>query len=61
MQVIERSGTTFAFPSQTVYLQQIDPPEIMAPPPRSETAANVQAELASAGRTKGFGESDGAA
>ena len=61
MQVIERSGTTFAFPSQTVYLQHIDPPEIMAPPPRSETAANVQAELASAGRTKGFGESDGAA
>lgn len=32
MEIIERAGTGFAFPSRTVYLQQADPPEIMAPP-----------------------------
>lgn len=32
MQIIERAGTGFAFPSRTIYLQQADPPEIMAPP-----------------------------
>ena len=36
MQIIERAWhISFAFPSQTLYMQQIDPPEIMAPPPRS--------------------------
>lgn len=60
MQIIERSGTTFAFPSQTIYMQQVDPPEIMAPPPKSEAARTAQHELAGVERTKGFGESDGA-
>lgn len=60
MQIIERSGTAFAFPSQTLYLQQVDPPEIMAPPPRSEQARAAQKELEGAGPAKGFGESDGA-
>lgn len=30
--IIEEAGTGFAFPSQTVYLQQQDPPEILTPP-----------------------------
>lgn len=59
MQIIERAGTSFAFPSQTLYMQQVDPPEIMAPPPRSALADNAKAELESAGTTKGFGESGG--
>lgn len=59
MQIIERAGTSFAFPSQTLYMQQIDPPEIMAPPPRSALADSAKAELESAGTTKGFGESGG--
>lgn len=30
--IVEEAGTSFAFPSQTVYLQQLDPPEILTPP-----------------------------
>ncbi|MFN3314181.1 MAG: mechanosensitive ion channel family protein [Hyphomonas sp.] len=32
MDIIERNGAAFAFPSQTIYLNQSDPPEIMSPP-----------------------------
>lgn len=32
MDIIERNGAAFAFPSQTIYLSQPDPPEIMTPP-----------------------------
>ena len=32
MDIIERNGAAFAFPSQTIYMDQSDPPEIMAPP-----------------------------
>jgi MscS family membrane protein len=32
MEIIEAAGTGFAFPSRTIYLQQSDPPEFMAPP-----------------------------
>tara|TARA_Y100000052_G_scaffold27558_1_gene36319 strand:+ start:13683 stop:14936 length:1254 start_codon:yes stop_codon:yes gene_type:complete len=41
MDIIEKAGTGFAFPSRTVYMQQQDPPEIMSPPelsPRVEQA-----------------------
>ena len=34
MDIIETAGTGFAFPSRTIYLQETDPPEIMAPPAR---------------------------
>jgi MscS family membrane protein len=60
MQIIERSGTAFAFPSQTIYMQQVDPPEIMAPPPRSDLARAAREELETAGTTKGFGETENA-
>lgn len=52
MQIIERSGTSFAFPSRTVYLQQQDPPEIMAPPARSRNAGKQDLD-----QPEGFGES----
>ncbi|OZB13450.1 MAG: mechanosensitive ion channel protein MscS [Hyphomonas sp. 34-62-18] len=32
MDIIERNGAAFAFPSQTIYMNQEDPPEIMSPP-----------------------------
>lgn len=32
MDIIERNDAAFAFPSQTIYLNQEDPPEIMVPP-----------------------------
>ncbi|MGA1341877.1 MAG: mechanosensitive ion channel family protein [Hyphomonas sp.] len=60
MQIIERAGTAFAFPSQTVYLQHTDPPEIMSPPPSRELARSLQAELRGTDNTKSSGESDGA-
>lgn len=45
-EIIERAGTGFAFPSRTLYMQQQDAPEVIAPPARSETVARVQAERA---------------
>lgn len=32
MEIIERNGAAFALPSQTIYMKQEDPPEIMTPP-----------------------------
>ena len=51
MEIIEKAGTGFAFPSRTVYMQQQDPPEIMSPPelsPRVEQARQAKLEFASA-------------
>ncbi len=46
MDIIERAGTSFAFPSRTLYMQQQDPPEIMAPPARSEKVAAMLTDQA---------------
>lgn len=59
MQIIERAGTGFAFPSQTVYLHKEDPPEIIAPPPTSQATREAQRALAGEGPPRGYGESDG--
>ena len=58
MDIIERSGTGFAFPSRTLYMQQQDPPEIMAPPARSEAVARVAAAKAGQDQARGMGEAD---
>ena len=45
MEIIEKAGTGFAFPSRTVYMQQQDPPEIMSPPelsPRVEQSRQAK-------------------
>lgn len=36
MDIIARNGAAFAFPSQTIYMGQSDPPEIMSPPEGSQ-------------------------
>ena len=46
----------FAFPSQTVYLQQTDPPEIMAPPARSESAERASKAIENTRQPRGIGE-----
>ena len=58
MDIIEKAGTGFAFPSRTIYLQQQDPPEIMAPPARSERVERARLEIAEQERTRGMGEAD---
>lgn len=58
MDIIEKAGTGFAFPSRTIYMQQQDPPEIMAPPARSEAVERTQREMADLERTRGLGEAD---
>ncbi len=58
IEIIERAGTSFAFPSRTLYMQQQDPPEIMAPPPRSEATLRAIAEKDNIERTRGLGEAD---
>lgn len=58
MEIIEKAGTGFAFPSRTVYLQQMDPPEIMTPPARSENVERTRKAIASTERRGGLGEAD---
>ncbi len=59
MDIIERAGTGFAFPSRTIYLQHQDPPELVAPPEHSRTVKEAHAEIeAESPRVRGFGESD---
>ena len=56
MDIIARAGTDFAFPSQTVYLQQTDPPEIIAPPARSESAERASKAIENTRQPRGIGE-----
>lgn len=58
MEIIEKAGTSFAFPSQTIYLQETDPPEIMAPPARSEGFERARQKIEHATRRKGYGEAE---
>ncbi|MEM0985269.1 MAG: mechanosensitive ion channel domain-containing protein [Pseudomonadota bacterium] len=58
IEIIERAGTGFAFPSRTLYMQQQDPPEIMAPPARSEATLRALQDKADVERTRGMGEAD---
>ena len=56
MDIIARAGTDFAFPSQTIYLQQTDPPEIIAPPARSESAERASEVIENTHQPSGIGE-----
>lgn len=58
MDIIEKAGTSFAFPSQTIYMQETDPPEIMAPPARSEGFERAQLRMKDVKRRRGMGEAD---
>ncbi len=59
MDIIASAGTGFAFPSRTIYMQQQDPPEIMAPPATSEGVMKARQEMAIAERVGGMrGEDD---
>jgi len=58
MEIIERAGTSFAFPSRTLYMQQQDPPEIISPPARSDATLNALAERKRLEGSRGMGEAD---
>jgi MscS family membrane protein len=58
MNIIEQAGTSFAFPSQTIYMQETDPPEIMAPPARSEGVERARKMITDSGKRRGMGEAD---
>lgn len=61
MDIISAAGTSFAFPSRTIYMQQQDAPEIMAPPARSagvEKARREKDEVERVGGMRG-GEDEG--
>lgn len=56
IEIIEAAGTSFAFPSTTMYVQEQDAPEIIHPPSLSENVAKMRAlkgEMSSAGRNAG--------
>lgn len=59
MNIIERAGTGFAFPSRTVYMQQQDPPEIMSPPERSPAVQRAKIEMIARDKASGVGDGDG--
>ena len=58
MDIIEKAGTSFAFPSQTIYMLETDPPEIMAPPARSEGVERARQMIAASESRRGLGEAD---
>ncbi len=58
LEIIEKAGTSFAFPSQTIYMQETDPPEIMAPPARSEGFERAQLRMEDVKRRRSMGEAD---
>ena len=60
IEIVEAAGTSFAFPSRTLYMQQQDTPEIIHPPTLSENVEKMRvlkAERGSAGYQPG--EEDG--
>lgn len=58
MEIIERAGTGFAFPSRTLYMQQQDPPEIITPPARSEAVERTRLAKEARARMGGIGQAD---
>ena len=56
MDIIEKSGSSFAFPSSTVYLQQQDPPEILQPPAPSDARQRAEALIAAFGTNQARGD-----
>ena len=54
MDIIAAAGTGFAFPSRTIYMQQQDAPEIMAPPARSASAEKALREIAEVEKVGGM-------
>ncbi len=59
MNIIEKAGTGFAFPSRTVYMQQQDPPEIMSPPELSPRVERARLEKLAHAKASGLGDGDG--
>ncbi len=57
IEIVERAGTGFAFPSRTLYMQQQDAPEIVSPPEISDRVRRLLEEKSTA-RARG-GEDDG--
>jgi len=47
IEIVENAGTSFAFPSRTLYMQQQEPPELIHPPTLSEGVAKMRAIKAS--------------
>jgi MscS family membrane protein len=42
MEIVKAAGTDFAFPSRTLYMQSVDPPQIFEPPGPSADALRLQ-------------------
>lgn len=59
MNIIERAGTGFAFPSRTLYMQQQDPPEIMSPPELSERVDRARIAKLEHEKSHSLGDGEG--
>ena len=59
MNIIEKAGTGFAFPSRTVYMQQQDPPEIMSPPELSPRVEQARIEKLAHAKAVDMDDDDG--
>ena len=58
IEIVENAGTSFAFPSRTLYMQQQDAPEIIHPPTLSENVAKMRA-IKEQSYSIGGGDDDG--
>ncbi len=56
MGIVERAGTSFAFPSRTLYMQEQDPPEVISPPEVSERVRRLLEKKSTASARGGEGE-----
>ncbi|MAP94603.1 MAG: mechanosensitive ion channel protein MscS [Ponticaulis sp.] len=59
MDIIEKAGTGFAFPSRTLYMQQQDPPEIMSPPELSPRVERARIEKLAHDKATAMDDDDG--
>lgn len=59
IEIVEKAGTGFAFPSRTLYMQQQEPPEVVHPPTLSESVHKMRALKGSSSAGMNAGAEDG--
>jgi len=57
--IVEKAGTGFAFPSRTLYMQQQEPPEVIHPPTLSESVHKMRALKGASSAGVNAGAEDG--
>ncbi|MFC7290904.1 mechanosensitive ion channel family protein [Hirschia litorea] len=59
IEIVESAGTSFAFPSRTLYMQQQEPPEVIHPPTLSENVSKMRSLKGDSSAGMNAGAEDG--